>query len=143
MGLKGKVKELEASQVALEARVNLLQVPAGSVSSSAEEKEDKVPTTAEAQPSSKPAAPSTVETPTDVSGTSAESKPAEEKLDSEASAEAPAAAAVETPNEVSPAKEAQEKEGESEAGGSEVGTLWAFLWGIFKIKQNNLYLGLV
>merc|ERR1711974_169180 len=126
--LKGKVKELEASQVALEARVNLMQVAAVSVSSSAEEKENKVPTTAEAQPSSEPAAPSTVETPTDVSGTSAESKPAEEKPDSEASAavepmeteasaEAPAAAAVETPNEVSPAKEAQEKEGEGEAGG--------------------------
>ena len=78
--LKGKVKELEASQVALEARVAALS--AGSVSSSAEEKEDQAPTAA-AQPSSEPAAPATVETPSDASGTTAESKPAEEKSDSE------------------------------------------------------------
>ena len=47
-----------------------------------EEKEDNAPT-AVAQPSSEPAAPATVETPTDASGTTAESKPAEEKSDSE------------------------------------------------------------
>merc|ERR1719339_700293 len=123
--LKGKVKELEASQVALEARVAALSP--GSVSSSAEEKEDQAPTAA-AQLSSEPAAPATVETPSDASGTTAESKPAEEKSDSEASAavepmeteasaDTPAVAAAETPNEASPAKEAQEKEGEGEAGG--------------------------
>jgi len=126
--LKGKVKDLEASQVALEARVAAMSA-GSSVSSSTEEKaEEKAPAATEAQPSSEPAAPATAETPADASGTSAESKPAEEKPDSEASAavepmeteasaEAPAVAASETPNEASPAKEAQEKEGGGEAGG--------------------------
>merc|ERR1719266_2732656 len=89
--LKGKVKDLEASQVALEARVVAMSA-GSSVSSSTEEKaEEKAPAATEAQPSSEPAAPAT--------------------------AEAPAVAASETPNEASPAKEAQEKEGGGEAGG--------------------------
>ena len=81
--LKGKVKDLEASQVALEARVAAMSA-GSSVSSSTEEKaEEKAPAATEAQPSSEPAAPVTAETPADASGTSAESKPAEEKPDSE------------------------------------------------------------
>merc|ERR1712130_247294 len=140
--LKGKVKELEASQLALEARVAALNAAGSAVSSSsAEEKEDKAATTAEAQPSSEPAALATVETPNDASGTSAESKPAEEKRDSEASAavepmeteasaEAPVAAAVETPNEASPAKEAQEEE-----------TLWAFLGDFYNRTEKHSVFG--
>merc|ERR1719500_1664022 len=95
--LKGKVNDLEASQVALEARVAAMSA-GSSVSSSTEEKaEEKAPAATEAQPSSEPAAPATAETPADASG------------------EAPAVAASETPNEASPAKEAQEKEGGGEA----------------------------
>ena len=78
--LKGKVKELEASQAALEARVAALN-SAGSISSSAETEKETSVATASAQPSSEPAAP--VEAPTDASETPAESKPAEEKPDSE------------------------------------------------------------
>merc|ERR1712083_881763 len=103
--LKGKVKELESSQVALEARVAALST-AGS--SSTEEKDGKN-TSESAQPSSEPAAPDSVETP-DAPGTNTESKPAEPETSAEA-----APAAAETPNEASPAKEAQEKEGEGEA----------------------------
>merc|ERR1712032_8932 len=85
--LKGKVKDLEASQVALEARVAAMSA-GSSVSSSTEEKA--------------PAA--------------TEASAAVEPMETEASAEAPAVAASETPNEASPAKEAQEKEGGGEAG---------------------------
>ena len=70
--LKGKVKELESSQVALEARVAALST-AGS--SSTEEKDGKNPSES-AQPSSEPAAPDAVETP-DAPGSNTESKPAE------------------------------------------------------------------
>merc|ERR550517_2116268 len=72
--LKGKVKDLEASQVALEARVVAMSA-GSSVSSSTEEKAGE----------KAPAAPATAETPADATGASAESKPAEEKPDSEAS----------------------------------------------------------
>ena len=78
--LKGKVKELEASQAALEARVAAFN-SAGSISSSAETEKETSVAAASAQPSSEPAAP--VEPPTDASETTAESKPAEEKPDSE------------------------------------------------------------
>merc|ERR1719234_2674476 len=58
--LKGKVKELEASQVALEARVAAMSAAGSSVSSSSTEQkaaEEKAPAAAaEAQPSSEPAA---------------------------------------------------------------------------------------
>ena len=70
--LKGKVKELESSQVALEARVAALSTTG---SSSTEEKDGKN-TSESAQPSSEPAAPDAVETP-DAPGTNTESKPAE------------------------------------------------------------------
>merc|ERR1719234_639490 len=54
--LKGKVKDLEASQVALEARVAAMSAAGSSVSpsSTSEEKaaEEKAPAAAEAQPSS-------------------------------------------------------------------------------------------
>merc|ERR1719234_1935492 len=58
--LKGKVKELGASQVALEARVAAMSAAGSSVSSSSTEQkaaEEKAPAAAaEAQPSSEPAA---------------------------------------------------------------------------------------
>ena len=87
--LKGKVKDLEASQVALEARVAAMSAVGSQVSSSSTEEkaaEEKAApaAAAEAQPSSESAAPVTAETPAaDASGASAESKPAEEKPDSE------------------------------------------------------------
>merc|ERR1719278_526885 len=77
--LKGKVKELEASQAALEARVAAFN-SAGSISNSAETEKETSVAAASAQPSSEPAAP--VEPLTDASETTAESKPAGEKPDS-------------------------------------------------------------